>query len=267
MRMAEQPATERQIAYATNLGLEFPADINIDEMSDLIDFCKSRGTRPEAQLFEWAERLRIPVTRYTSQERLLDKVFDCLCARVSEHDLIAWFACFVAREIMPRRKDLGSPFAPVVQQVASSLIGDAKVIASIRRYSGVSLIHLGDSRSLAYKTVSQCLKVAVQGESPQPRRDSKASNNSQIQRTAEQAEKLERQLQNLISVLSVERDGLHRCLLFIRSAPLRFDAWLKNSLGEENTIILAFLRFAIITTLLLAAGFTLWHFFASPTAP
>jgi hypothetical protein len=173
---AKSPATDKQIAYARDLGLEFPDTINKWEMSQLLDCHLSRQIRADETLVSWAQALRVPATRYIGGERLLTDVMDLLRGRTK--DLVAWFGYWVARDVLTPQQlasDFSSPFAPLLQNIATYLEDDAKVLASIRRYNGDSLKQFGEfksddgsistgasRRTAAFARVSDLIKESIQ---------------------------------------------------------------------------------------------------------
>ncbi len=66
--MSSEPASERQIAYARDLGISFPDDISMSEMSILISQALRAKYPPPAWLETWATRLGVDSSRGPSRE-------------------------------------------------------------------------------------------------------------------------------------------------------------------------------------------------------
>lgn len=166
-------ATERQIAYADSLGLVYPPDITLAEMSHMIACKVEDDTRAPAWLKKYAAELELPVTEYVGQSRLYEWVQSHLEQEGRELELAKWFVRLVKREEDRQGYDDPSESgvdANVLDEIAGELAKDEQVIKSIRRYDGSDLIDPGENtddhgtmtqggskRTIAYKRTAELL--------------------------------------------------------------------------------------------------------------
>jgi len=145
-RLPEEPATERQLSYARDLGLRFPQAITKKEMSDLLD-CHLSHDRPASQRHRgFAEWLGVETTRYVGKRALFDQIAASLKKPGREEDLAAWFVYRVCRHLVRGGKDhprATGPDSVVVREIAAELVADTSTMRSIRRYEGRELIWFG----------------------------------------------------------------------------------------------------------------------------
>lgn len=135
-------ATERQIAYARNLGLIFPDYITKEEMSDLLDRRLEGGDKsPNPGLIAFARGRGLEFTDYISKDRLYDMVF----YGFPTIDRIAFFVFCMYRSITNDREanlDV-SPHKSVIYQIAAQLEQDEKFLPSMNRYRGTDIKFFG----------------------------------------------------------------------------------------------------------------------------
>jgi len=144
-RLPDAPPTERQLAYAKDLGISVPVDASIEDVSDLID-ARLHGDKPaEARHQAIAKRYRVIFTRYTGKKALFDRLMAKLIEPGREQDLMAWFVYRVYRELVGGKTDarIQSPDEPTIQDIARQLACDEAALKSIRRYQGRDLIWFG----------------------------------------------------------------------------------------------------------------------------
>ncbi|MDX1813546.1 MAG: hypothetical protein R3319_02040 [Candidatus Bathyarchaeia archaeon] len=138
--------TERQVAYAKDLGIKIPPEITKNELSDLIS-CKVEDDTPASKtLINIAKEYGIEATNYAGEASLYSQIFSNLSQPGHERDLVAWFAFNVLndRAEARRTKPISSPTDPQLSSLAEDLAADTKVVQSIRRYSGESLRWFGE---------------------------------------------------------------------------------------------------------------------------
>ena len=128
------PATEKQIKYARDLGLKFPQDVTIGEISDLLDRRLSRDKAPSSEHLQMADAFGVEYTDFTGKRDLFGRIVRAADA-TSTTELCRWFAFRVCRdmqknEAMPMLADLTDS---ALYRVAEELAADESVVRSIRR--------------------------------------------------------------------------------------------------------------------------------------
>lgn len=128
------PPTEKQIAYAKRLGLRFPSDITIYEISDLLDFAQERDKPPTQDHLRMADAFDVEYTQFIGKRALFNKI---LAAAIDDGDveLCRWFAFRVCRDIQKHagRRLLADLTHPALQNVAEQLAADESIVRSIAR--------------------------------------------------------------------------------------------------------------------------------------
>jgi hypothetical protein len=168
--------TNRQLDYATDLGIEVPPNITKEEMSDLISF-QVRNDRPASEQYQnVAQKYGVRFTRYTGKKELFDRIFNTLTMHGREKDLVGWFVYRVYRELVHGRRDVSieSHEDPAIQKIAGELMGDDSLLKSIRRYKGSEIIWFGQwtspdgyvrqggsNKTIAYKRESSAICEAL----------------------------------------------------------------------------------------------------------
>jgi hypothetical protein len=141
---SDQP-TERQLAYAKDLGIQVPSDVSKQEVSDLIDRCVNEDEAPDSESLILAERYEIHFTRFTGKREIASRIYRILNAPGKEAQLLAWFAFYVSIHLN-RRKDhrpFQDPDDPFIQRIAIELAKEAAVVKSLRRYTDSDLREFG----------------------------------------------------------------------------------------------------------------------------
>jgi hypothetical protein len=174
-RVPAQPATERQIEYARDLGLSFPDDISVEAMSDLLDRHLSQDELCPAWLSDYASQIGLyDFSEYVGKLQLFSRITRHLDEQ-GNVPLAEWFIYHVCRDLARCRWDdprqSGIP-ADHVRGLAEQIASDPRVMKSIRRYSPSDLLHFGDytddegwmhsgasRRTLAYKAVAMHVQV------------------------------------------------------------------------------------------------------------
>jgi len=139
------PATENQIEYGRDLGIDFPPNVNIDEARDLIS-AKLSGDRPandHHRLF--AKMFGAFYTSYTGKRELFDRIFNQLNRPTHEKDLCAWFVYRVYRHLVHGSDSapITGPDHPIIQEIAQELVRNDAIVQSIQNYKGRNLIWFG----------------------------------------------------------------------------------------------------------------------------
>ena len=167
------PPTERQIEYATGLGIEIPKGATKNELSDLISIVVEKDKPAGIRHIEFAKNFGLDCTQYVGKKLLFDRIQDELIKPGNELNMISWFAFRVYRELVSGKinQNLDDPSSAFFMSIAQELISDEKVIKSIKRYSGRDLIWFGEwtspsgylmlggsMKTVAYKTISRMLR-------------------------------------------------------------------------------------------------------------
>lgn len=187
-RLAEEPPTERQLAYAKDLGINIPEDSSKDDVSGLISIRVERDKPAEDRHRGFAEAYEVELPRFIGKKALFDRILEVLKQPGREADLIAWFIYRIYRGLVKGQNDgpIDGPNHPLIQDIAHTLATDESVVKSIRRYQGRDLIWFGEwtapegfvhtggsNQTLAYKhcstLLSQRLGVGHPDGSPRPR--------------------------------------------------------------------------------------------------
>ncbi|MDN3523081.1 hypothetical protein [Halomonas ramblicola] len=140
------PPTERQIAYAKDLRIRIPPDATKAELSDLISCKIDEDTTASPQLMKIANEYEVETSRYTGEASVYGQIFSVLSESGREQELAAWFASNVLNDRLGSRSKTAivSPNDPQLNSVAGKLVADDKVMKSIKRYSGCSLLWFGE---------------------------------------------------------------------------------------------------------------------------
>lgn len=168
-----EPATDRQLTYAKDLGISIPPDVSKADLSDLISLTVDRDKPAAERHKRFARIYGVEPSRYIGKKALFDQIQSTLIAQGREQELISWFAFRVYRELAGAADNapITKPDDPTILGLASELVTNETVLKSIRRYEGRDLIwfgeytspdgtlHIGGSnRTAAYKTVSSLLR-------------------------------------------------------------------------------------------------------------
>lgn len=147
-----EPATERQIGYAKDLGLSFPPDININELSHLISkkVDDDRDSSPWLQdyiLNIYPEENGLAITKYIGIENL----FSYLIRKYTDENNYRELVKILIYSIINCYGNFNwsKPFneladAKVVEKIAEKLSENQQVINSVKRYSIRDYVSLGE---------------------------------------------------------------------------------------------------------------------------
>lgn len=168
-----EPPTDRQLAYARDLGISIPADVTKPELSDLIDE-RLQKDKPAALHFQaFAKRFGVVFSQYVGKKSLFDRLFAYLTKPGREEDMTAWFVFRVYRELVRGRTNapIQGPDDLSIRDIAKLLVDDRSVVQSIRRYQGCDLVWFGEwtspdgtvhygasNQTIAYKRASSLLR-------------------------------------------------------------------------------------------------------------
>lgn len=201
-RLPDEPATERQLAYAKDLGISVPVGATKEEVSDQLDVHLENDKPADARHLGFADRYGVRYTQYSGKKALYNRIHATLSAPGREQELTAWFVYRVYRELVEGREhvSIDGPDHPVIQGITAQLVQDESVLKSIRRYRGSELIWFGEwtapdgavhtggsNKTIAYKRAAILLRDKAGSEvRPTPSRSahvgSGRSNQVQLQR-------------------------------------------------------------------------------------
>ena len=168
--------TENQLSYARDLGVTIPDGVTKEELSDLIAVKVERDKPATERHKQFASIYGVEFTSYVGKKSLFNKIQHQLSESGREGELCAWFTFRVYRGFVKgaKRAPIMAPDDPIITELAQALANDAKVVNSIRRYSGRELIWFGEwtspdgglyqggsKRTLAYKAAAAALKSRV----------------------------------------------------------------------------------------------------------
>jgi hypothetical protein len=174
--LPSEPPTERQVHYARSLGIKIPGGASSLELSDLI-FLKVDGDMPSSeQERDLARNYGIEVTKFIGKASIFDRIQTVLVSSGREMELVAWFTFRVYRDLV-NHVDAGpiqDPGYVVVKEISEKVVGEEKIIKSIRRYEGRELVRFGrwtapdgqcdeggSRRTAAFIEVSSMLKERI----------------------------------------------------------------------------------------------------------
>lgn len=131
-------ATDRQLAYMTDLGVRPSRPLSIREASDLIDNAQSRRQPADHNDRMLAARYRIETTEFTSKA----VIFQRILAKVSSDpvNLSRFFVYRVYRDALgdERAGAITDPNYPPLEEVAAALRADPSTMQSLQRQATTS---------------------------------------------------------------------------------------------------------------------------------
>lgn len=140
----EEPATERQRAYATALGCRYPPDISKAAISELITKAEDKDNDPNPGLMDFARSRGISFSPYIGKRALYNRVFDTL----PDDGKASFFVFSVYRWVSgDRGANLDvSPFKEDIECIARKLLADPAAAKSLIAYQGQDLRFFGEAR-------------------------------------------------------------------------------------------------------------------------
>ncbi len=173
------PATEKQIKFAKDLGLSFPADISINEMSSLLSRNLDNESPAPSWLLEVAWKLEptqkgLSLNKYSSLEGLVSFIHNKNFKGENAHEMVKWFLYFVVRDKLniSWNKSISEIYSGhLLEPIAIELGRNKSVLNSIKRYSSDCLLRFGEytdgegctitggsNRTISYKETISLLK-------------------------------------------------------------------------------------------------------------
>jgi hypothetical protein len=83
------PPTERQHAFAIDLGIDVPSDATAEEVSDLISATLEKDKPANERHRSIAQLYGVKFTRFTGKRQLLERIFNAVSRPTHENDLAA----------------------------------------------------------------------------------------------------------------------------------------------------------------------------------
>ncbi|GGG32659.1 hypothetical protein GCM10007425_29140 [Lysinibacillus alkalisoli] len=168
-----QTPTDRQLAYATKLGIPIPDWASKSDVSVLITrFVEDKDfSAPNPDLVDFANMKQISFSGCAGKKYLYNTVFDNL----SDYDKVAFFAFSLYRWLSGNRHGNleTSPLKATFYEFANTVIEDTSFMNSLKRYKGSDLrifgkvntpsghiVDGGSTQTIAYKKTSTFLQAA-----------------------------------------------------------------------------------------------------------
>lgn len=194
--MLTEPATERQLSYARDLGIQIHEGITKRDISHLIDM-KLDNDKPATDRHKnFARKFGVETNEYIGKKALFDLIQYDLIKPGREKEMLSWFTYRVYRELAHGAEDaeIKGPDDPLIQQIAMQLENDEPLIKSVRKYQGRDLIWFGtftspdgyihnggSNRTAAYKKINALLKQSIGNISHKQERSSNAERSTEHQ--------------------------------------------------------------------------------------
>jgi len=175
-QVTDEPPTDRQLAFAHDLGISIPAQATKLDLTDLIDAQVHRDKPAAPALQVFAKRFGVIFSQYAGKKSLFDRLFTFLTRPGREEDMTAWFVFRVYRELVRGKAEAAIKDADdqTIREIARLLLQDKGVVQSIRRYQGRDLVWFGEwtspdgeihqgasNQTIAYQRASSLLREKV----------------------------------------------------------------------------------------------------------
>lgn len=145
-------ATERQITYAKDLGLSFPTDINVNEMSNLISKKVADDRDSPSWFLDYVlniipEENGLTITKYVGIENLFSQLIRRYDTENNYRELVKILIYSIIND--NGNNNWSKPFneladTKAVEKIAEKLSENPQVINSIKRYSTRDFVSLGE---------------------------------------------------------------------------------------------------------------------------
>lgn len=148
--LPEPEPTERQIQYATDLGIQIPENATLAEVSDLIDNAVRNKQPADRRTQGFADRYGVDYTRYTSKPRIFERIHHALLDPSRAEELAAWFIFRVHRHLVhgSTKTEVQDADHKGIRAAAAQLADDQKFLDSIRKnYGDDTLIWFGELKN------------------------------------------------------------------------------------------------------------------------
>lgn len=137
--------TERQLAFANDLGIDVPSDATSEEVSDLISFQLEKDKPANERHRSIARLYGVKFTKFTGKRQLFEHIFNAVGRPTHEKELAAWFTYRVYRHLVQGADNvpIDGPDHPTIKQIAVQLVADEAILSSIQRYDAQDLLSFG----------------------------------------------------------------------------------------------------------------------------
>lgn len=168
--------TERQLDFASDLGIAIPDDADRDDVSDLISQKLGKEKPATDRHKSFATFYDLEFRRFIGKRELFDRIFEELEKPGREKDLVSWFTYRIYRYLVHgvENAPITGPDHEIIQNIAKRMAGNKSIVASIRRYYGREIIWFGEftapdgsyhkgarTKTVAYKTISALLRDKI----------------------------------------------------------------------------------------------------------
>lgn len=137
--------TERQLAFANDLGIDVPSNATSDEVSDLISARVDEDLPANERQRSIAVLYGVKFTQFTGKRQLATRILNAVKRPSHDNDLAAWFTYRVYRYLIRGPDDIPiiGPDHPTIKEIAVQLAADQAVLSSVRRYDAQDLRRFG----------------------------------------------------------------------------------------------------------------------------
>lgn len=195
VQVEKRPPTDKQLAYAKDLGISIPVDASLEEVSEMIS-CKVDEDKIATDRHRtFAKLYGVEYSQYTGKKELFDRIFNAISRPTHENELLCWFIFRVYRGLVKGAINvpIQLPNDPIIIEISNEFVGNDKIIKSIQKYSGRDLIAFGEwtspsgyhysggsKKTFAYQSISKTLnsKLGIEEEIVQRKTVGKSVNKS-----------------------------------------------------------------------------------------
>lgn len=129
--------SDRQTAYARNLGITLDSSMSSREVSDLISIKENNDKPCTERHLKFAEFYNVPYTQYIGKKALFSAIAYELSSPGREADRASWFVFRVYRCLVKGAQNVSIelPSNPIIQSISNKLLSTSSFVASLKRYS------------------------------------------------------------------------------------------------------------------------------------
>jgi hypothetical protein len=169
----EWKPSERQIAFAKDLGVEIPVGVTPDELRDIIDSGINHIPVARSETKHYADLYHVPYTKYTNDQELFSRIIHHAKDKGTLVDVSSWFLCCLYLETIGHATMRGflRPDCLVIRRIAEDLSRNPSFCRSLKAFGahhdtpsepGKFWAWYGPSkRSIAYMLGKSALRAAL----------------------------------------------------------------------------------------------------------